>query len=74
MVSTLRLGELTATAPFRYSVMLFAIVSGIIVFGEFPDKVAILGMVLIVVCGLYAAHREARRARVLKDSARMPAQ
>lgn len=73
MVATLRVGELTATAPFRYSVMLFAIISGIVVFGEFPDWIAILGMVLIVSCGLYAAHREAKRAKALSDSARMPA-
>ena len=73
MVATLRLGELTGTAPFRYSVMVFAIISGVVVFGEFPDWVAILGMVLIVVCGLYAAHREAMRSRALSDSAGMPA-
>jgi len=72
MVATLRLGELTATAPFRYSVMVFAIISGILVFGEFPDWIAILGMVLIVACGLYAAHREAIRARALTSSAGMP--
>jgi len=72
MVATLRLGELTGTAPFRYSVMVFAIISGVVVFGEFPDWVAILGMVLIVVCGLYAAHREALRSKALSDSAGMP--
>ena len=73
MVATLRLGELTGTAPFRYSVMVFAIISGVVVFGEFPDWIAILGMVLIVDCGLYAAHREALRSRALSDSAGMPA-
>ena len=79
MVATLRLGELSGTAPFRYSIMVFAIVSGIAVFGELPDGIAIFGMVLIVATGLYAAHREARlsdareRAATLSDSARMPA-
>lgn len=73
MVATLRLGELSGTAPFRYSVMLFAIVSGIVVFGEFPDWIATLGMVLIVVTGLYAAHREAVAARSLSGSARTTA-
>ena len=63
MVATLRLGELSATAPFRYTIMIFAIMSGILVFSEFPDVLAITGMVLIVATGLYAAHREAR----LKD-------
>lgn len=58
MVATLRLGELSATAPFRYSILLFAIISGVAVFGEIPDQWAIAGMVLIVAAGLYAAHRE----------------
>lgn len=59
MVATLRLGELSGTAPFRYSVMVFAIISGVVVFGQFPDEVAMLGMALVVVAGLYAARREA---------------
>jgi drug/metabolite transporter (DMT)-like permease len=69
MVATLRLGELSATAPFRYSILLFAIISGIVVFREFPDRIAVLGMILIVAAGLYAASREWR----LRDSARKPA-
>ena len=70
MVATLRAGDVTGTAPFRYSVMVFAILSGILVFGEFPDGIAILGMGLIVVCGLYAVRHEALRAQALSDSAR----
>jgi drug/metabolite transporter (DMT)-like permease len=73
MVTTLRVGDISGTAPFRYSVMIFAILSGILVFGEFPDGIAIIGMGLIVVCGLYAARREALRAQALSDSARTPA-
>ncbi|MCB1378518.1 MAG: DMT family transporter [Notoacmeibacter sp.] len=69
MVATLRAGDLSATAPFRYSIMIFAIISGIAVFGEMPDTVAMVGMVLIVATGLYAAHREAR----LKNISRTPA-
>ena len=68
MVATLRLGDLSGTAPFRYSIMVFAIVSGIAVFGEFPDRISILGMALIVGTGLYAAHREAK----LSGNARKP--
>jgi len=69
MVATLRLGELSATAPFRYTIMIFAIMSGVLVFGEFPDWLAITGMVLIVATGLYAAHREAR----IRDISQTPA-
>jgi len=73
MVTTLRVGDISGTAPFRYSVMIFAILSGVLVFGEFPDGIAMLGMGLIVVCGLYAARREALRAQALSGSARTPA-
>ncbi len=66
MVSTLRLGNLSATAPYRYSIVLFAILSGIALFGEYPDALAYAGMMLIVGTGLYAAHREAK----LKDISR----
>jgi drug/metabolite transporter (DMT)-like permease len=62
MVATLRLGELSGTAPFRYSVMVFAIISGVLVFGQFPDEIAMIGMALVVAAGLYAARREARQA------------
>ena len=63
MVSTLRLGELSGTAPFRYSNVVFAILLGMAVFGEFPDALSYAGMALIIAAGLYAAHREARLAR-----------
>ena len=68
MVATLRLGDLSGTAPFRYSIMVFAIISGVVVFREFPDWISILGMALIVGTGLYAAHREAK----LSGNARKP--
>lgn len=63
MVSTLRVGDLSGTAPFRYSNVLFAIVLGMVFFGEYPDAVSYAGMVLIIAAGLYAAHREAKLNR-----------
>jgi len=59
MVATLRLGDLSGTAPFRYSNVLFAIILGMVIFGEFPDALSYAGMGLIIAAGLYAAHREA---------------
>ncbi len=63
MVSTLRVGDLSGTAPFRYSNVLFAIILGMVFFGEYPDAVSYAGMVLIIAAGLYAAHREAKLNR-----------
>ncbi len=60
MVSTLRVGDLSGTASYRYSNVLFAIILGMVFFGEFPDTVSYAGMALIIAAGLYAAHREAK--------------
>ena len=66
MVATLRLGDLSGTAPFRYSNVLFAIILGMVFFGEFPDAVSYAGMALIIAAGLYAAHREAKLTKLNK--------
>ena len=60
IVIAMRLGDLSATAPFRYVNILITIVIGITKFGEYPDGLAYGGMVLIIVAGIYAAHREAK--------------
>jgi drug/metabolite transporter (DMT)-like permease len=58
IVATVRLGDLSATAPFRYSEILFAIVAGMLVFNEYPDPWAYFGMTMIIAAGLYAARLE----------------
>lgn len=63
IVATVRLGELSATAPFRYSEVVFAIIAGILVFGEYPDAISYVGMGLVIAAGLFAAHREAMKNR-----------
>jgi S-adenosylmethionine uptake transporter len=63
IVATVRLGDLSATAPFRYSEVVFAIIAGILVFGEYPDAVSYVGMGLVIAAGLFAAHREAAQTR-----------
>ncbi len=67
MVATLRLGDLSATAPFRYSNVLFAIILGMVVFREYPDAVSYAGMALIIAAGIYAAHREAILGRKVNE-------
>jgi drug/metabolite transporter (DMT)-like permease len=63
IVATVRLGDLSATGPFRYSEVVFAIIAGILVFGEYPDAISYVGMALVIAAGLFAAHREAAQAR-----------
>jgi S-adenosylmethionine uptake transporter len=73
VVATVRLGDLSATAPFRYAEVLFAIIAGILVFNEYPDLPSYIGMALVVAAGLYAAHREATQNRDAKAELMPPA-
>ena len=57
------MGELSATALFLYTEVVFAIVAGIVVFHEHPDLYAYLGMLLVIAAGLFAAHYEAKHNR-----------
>jgi drug/metabolite transporter (DMT)-like permease len=47
-------------APFTYSFMLWAGISGMLVFGEVPNGLAIAGMVLILLAGLAVVLLEGR--------------
>lgn len=59
--------DISVVAPFRYSLLLFALISGFLVFGELPDLWALTGAVLIVGSGLYVLHRDAVRGKVPRD-------
>ena len=58
-----RTGEVAVVAPFRYSRLLFAMVIGMLVFAEFPDRLTMAGAALIMLSGLYSFARERARGR-----------
>ncbi|HEX8662579.1 MAG TPA: DMT family transporter [Beijerinckiaceae bacterium] len=55
--------DVSVVGPFRYSVILWAILSGFVVWGELPDATAFIGIALIVGSGIYMIHREQVRQR-----------
>jgi drug/metabolite transporter (DMT)-like permease len=60
-----RSAEAGLAAPFEYVAMPMAIFWGVTVFGEWPDKIAWIGISLIVGGGLYAFLREAVQGRMV---------
>lgn len=69
VTAALRVGEMSAVAPFRYSRVLFAFTIAIIFFQERPTWTTWLGMVLIVGSGLYAFWRERRKKSAARPKA-----
>lgn len=60
--------DLSAVSPFRYSVMVWAIILGILAFGEVPGPVSLAGLVLILASGVYTIHRERVRHRAQQET------
>jgi drug/metabolite transporter (DMT)-like permease len=53
---SMRGGEMSLIAPFRYTGLLFALVLGYTVWGDVPNALAWAGIALLVVAGLYVLH------------------
>jgi len=58
IIVAMRSGEIPVVAPFRYSVILWAIIAGFIVWRELPDAVSLLGIAIVCAAGIYTFHRE----------------
>jgi drug/metabolite transporter (DMT)-like permease len=69
MVNTLRYTDISASASIRFSVVLWALLSGVLVFGERPDRLALIGIALIVGSGIYTLHREAKLKKLRNSQA-----
>jgi drug/metabolite transporter (DMT)-like permease len=63
LIAAMRTGEIGVVAPFRYSIILWAILAGYLVWGERPDPAAWAGIAIVTLAGLYTFWREQRLAR-----------
>lgn len=61
IVLTMRTGEISFIAPFRYTSLIWSLGLGILVFAEIPDAWVVTGVLIIVASGLYTFYRENRR-------------
>ncbi len=58
-----RFAKAAALAPFYYTFTLWALISGLLVFGDIPNAMAITGMLLILAGGLASVALDRRRIR-----------
>lgn len=57
-VTAMRHGEISFVSPFRYSALVWALLLGILVFGEFPDGWTMIGITVVVGMGIFTFYRE----------------
>lgn len=57
-VVAMRTGDIGFVSPFRYTSLIGAIGLGILLFGEWPDGITLLGAAIIAFAGIYSLYRE----------------
>ncbi|WP_428696643.1 DMT family transporter [Stappia sp.] len=58
IINAMRIGDISLVAPFRYSIILWAIVIGYLVWGDIPDTFTLAGIAVLVGTGIYSLARE----------------
>ena len=69
-IQTVRVGDLSVSAPFRYSTLVGAVVIGYVAFDESPDALTLVGCALILVAGLWSTRIDRRHSRAARAQAR----
>ena len=57
-IMTMRVGAISFISPFRYTILIWAIILGFVVFGDIPDGWTLFGSAIVVVMGIYTFYRE----------------
>ena len=59
-IQVMRVGDVSFVAPFRYTGLLWALVLGWVVFGDFPGFLTLIGAGIVVATGVFTLYRERR--------------
>lgn len=63
IIMSMREGDMSLVAPFRYTALLWALALGYLMFGEVPDAAMVVGAGAVVTSGLYTLYRERKLGR-----------
>lgn len=70
LTTAMRTGEIGAVTPFRYTRLVFAMLTGALVFHERPDMLTLTGSAIVVAAGIIALTLSPKRRGGLAESAR----
>ena len=71
-IMVMRIGDVGFVSPFRYTSLIFALILGLVIFGEFPNTLALIGGVIVVATGIFTLVRERMAARAAARAAQAP--
>lgn len=65
-VQTMRVGDVSFIAPFRYTGLIWALLLGWFVFGDWPLPSTLIGAAIVAATGLFTLYREQKLARAAR--------
>ena len=69
LIASIRMSDISIVSPFRYTRLIFLLVTGVVVFDEKPSVSMLLGACLVIVSGVYMMWRERQVASEAKNAA-----
>ncbi|MBA4192918.1 MAG: hypothetical protein C0467_33595 [Planctomycetaceae bacterium] len=72
IIVAMRVGEVAIIAPFRYSVIIWALAAGHLIWNELPDLISCAGIAIVITAGLYTFHRERLKRRFAAERMNKP--
>jgi len=63
VIRSLKLASASVVVPYQYTLIVWSVVFGWLMFAELPDAYTIVGAAIIVIAGLYIFWREQVKAR-----------
>lgn len=71
-IMVMRVGEVGFVSPFRYTSLIFALLLGLMIFGEFPNALALIGGAIVMATGIFTLVRERMAVRAAAQAAVAP--
>ena len=59
-ISAMRSGQVGFVSPFRYTIMIWAIILGYLIWGDIPNNLTLLGISIVIGMGIFTFWREAQ--------------
>ncbi|MDB2564054.1 DMT family transporter [Amylibacter sp.] len=59
-ISAMRAGQVSFVSPFRYTIMIWAIILGYFIWGDIPNNLTLIGISIVIGMGIFTFWREAR--------------
>lgn len=59
-IPAMQFGEISVVSPFRFTLMIWAVIFGFLFFNEVPDRFTVIGLLIVVAAGVFTHYRETK--------------